>query len=328
MVDTSPYQRADRFIPSFPPVMFALLQLRNSPLVVAALRAGPRKLVMTALPADLRVRPFKADADVPRLVRLLHEAETVDHSGELISEEMVRLYLSALHHNPHTDRWVIEDPEDAGKLIAHAALYLPTETDDRRVADGMLVVHPAWRLKGLGTELFAWLEARLKGSGADTRLLRFYLDPMHEAAVAFARFYSLEPFEPDTYTEMRAVVSDIEKSVSLPEGFTLRSYRDVAHLPTLVEAFDRGHEGLHGHRHATEEDLKPRLAELDWDGNLLLFAPDGKVAGAVGAALEPGLPSATVSRRAALTVLESYLNTVHWSCTRRCCLRASPTRGS
>ncbi len=256
-------------------------------MVVAAITAGPRKIVMTALPFGMKVRPFEVEADVPLLVRLLQTAEAVDRSGQLITEEVVRLYLGALHHSPYTDRWVIEDPQDADTLIAHAALYLPTRDDDRRVTDGMLVVHPDWRLKGLGAELFTRLEARLQGSGVDTRLLRFYLDPALEAAVAFARSQGLEPFEPDTYTEMRAVVSEVDTPTSLPEGFTLRPYRAVDHLPTLVEALDQGYAGLHGHHRATAEDLEPRLAELDWDGHLLLFAPDGSVAGTVGAAFEP-----------------------------------------
>jgi len=242
---------------------------------------------MPALPPSLKVRPFEVSADVPRLVRLLDEAEAADNSGQLISEEVVRLYLSALHHNPDTDRWVIEDPQDADTLIAHAALNLPTEDDDRRVADGMLVVHPAWRLKGLGSEVFNWLEARLQKSGSNTQLLRFYLDPKLEAAVAFARSKAFEPSEPDTYTEMRAVVSEVDTHALLPEGFSLRSYHEVDDLPTLVEALNRGYEGIPGHRHTTEADFAPHLAQLDLKGLLLLFAPDGSVAGTGGAALNP-----------------------------------------
>jgi len=242
---------------------------------------------MPALPFGLKVRPFKMDADVPRLVRLLQEAEAVDRSGQLVSEEVVRLYLGAPHHDPETDRWVIEDPQDADRLIAHAALYLPTRDDDRRVADGMLVVRPAWRLRGLGTDLFARMERRLRTSGVDAGPLRFYLDPGLGAAVAFARSRGLEPFQPDTYTEMRAVVSEVDTQAPLPEGFVLRSYREVDHLPTLVEALNRGYAGLHGHNRTTEDAFEPHLSDLDRDGLLLLFAPDGRVAGIGGAKFDP-----------------------------------------
>lgn len=98
---------------------------------------------MSVLPYGLEVRPFSVGTGVPQLVRLLQAVEAVDRSGQLIAEEVVRLYLGALHHHPYTDRWVTEDPLDPDTLIAHAALYLLTADDDRRVADGMLVVHPA-----------------------------------------------------------------------------------------------------------------------------------------------------------------------------------------
>ena len=153
---------------------------------------------MTALPTGLTVRPFRLDADVPPLLQLLTEVEAID-KGELLSEEQMRLYLSLPTHNPETDRWVIEHPEDADTLIAHAELYLPSETDDRRVAYGTLVVHPQWRRQGLGSTLFSKIEERLAQSSV---ALRFYLDPRLEAAVTFAVKRGLEPNSADTYTEM------------------------------------------------------------------------------------------------------------------------------
>ena len=223
---------------------------------------------------------------MPRLVHLLQAAETADRSGQPTSEAFVRLYLDVPHHTPDTDRWVVEDPQDDDKLVAHAALYLPAMEDDRRVADGMLVVHPAWRLKGLGTDLLARLEARVHASGVDTRLLRFYLDPSLEAAVTIAHAKGFAPFKADTYTEMRAVLNEVDAQPSLPKGFTLRSYREVDNLPTLVEALNRGYAGLHGHHQTTEEAFGPYLSELDWDGCFLLFAPDGQIAGLGGAKVD------------------------------------------
>lgn len=234
-----------------------------------------------------KVRPFRLDTDVAPLLRLLAETETVDGSGEAPSEAELRVYLEVPQHNPATDRWVIEGPEGA-ELIAHAALNLPSDVDDRRVADGTLSVHPEWRRRGLGTLLFSSLETRLQKAN-DVERLRFYLDPRHQEAVAFAGARGLEPNPADAYTAMRATLADVTRTPILPEGFTLRSYREVDHLPTFVEASNRGFEGLYGHHRTTAEDFAPRLANLDPDGMLLLFAPDGGVAGVGGAELAADL---------------------------------------
>ena len=56
----------------------------------------------------------------------------------------------------------------------------------------------------------------------------------------------------------------------LSDSFTLRSYRDVDHLPTLVEALNRGFEGLLGHHRTTEAEFASRTSpELDWDGTFI-----------------------------------------------------------
>ncbi len=242
---------------------------------------------MTTLPTGLKVRSFRMDTDVSPLLHLLAEAEAVD-GGELLSEEQVRVYLSLPTHNPETDRWVIEHPEDEEVLIAHAELSLPSETDDRRVADGMMTVHPEWRRQGLGRVMFSHVEDRLE-QPQNIDELRFYLDLRHEGAVAFATSQEFEPNTADTYTEMHAVLEDVTAQPVFPEGFTLRSYREVDHLPTLIDVLNRGFEGLLGHHHSTETEFAPHLAELDQDGLFILFAPDGSAAGEVGGELAPDL---------------------------------------
>ena len=234
-----------------------------------------------------KVRLFRPDADVLPLVRLLAEIEAVDRSGEALTEAELRVYLDAPQHDPETDRWVVEHP-DGASLIAQAALYLPGEVDDRRVADGTLSVHPEWRRQGLGSDLFGCLEARLQRSD-DVEHLRFYLDPQLEGSASFAAARGLSANPADSYTALHAVLADVTEIPVLPEGFTLRSYSEVDHLPTLVEALNRSFDGLSGHHRTTESDFAPRLAELEPDGFFLLFAPDGGVAGTVSAELAPDL---------------------------------------
>lgn len=244
---------------------------------------------MTALPVSPKVRPFRLDTDVSPLLRLLAKAEEVDQTGELLSKAQSQLHLSVPHHDAGRDRWVIQHPDDPVTLIGHAALYLPNGSDDRRVADGMVVIHPEWRRQGLGTALFSQLEKRLREHTGDVESLRLYLDPRHQGAVAFATTRQLRVNPADTYTEMRAVLAEVKTQPILPEGFTLRSYREVNHLPTLVDVRNRGYEGIYGHHRSSEADFASRLDRFDLDGLLLLFAPDGNPIGTVEVSLAADL---------------------------------------
>ena len=53
---------------------------------------------------DPKVRSFRPDADVLPLVHLLAEIESVDKSGEALSEAELRAYLNVPQHDPETDQ--------------------------------------------------------------------------------------------------------------------------------------------------------------------------------------------------------------------------------
>lgn len=237
---------------------------------------------MPSSAAGPQVRALNLNTDVLPLLRLMQEVETVDQTGEPFSEAKLRLYLSAPEHNPETDRWVIEHPEHAATLIGHAALFLPSPADERRVADGAVLVHPAWRRRGLGTKLTAHLERRLQ-DGPNIRTFRAYLDPRHEGAKVFAGRWSLSPNLAGAYVRLSAELSKVALEPELPAGFTLRSHRAVNSLSTVVEAMNRSYEGLYGHRTTNEAEFAPLLAGMDEDGFFLLFDSAGRVAGAVSA---------------------------------------------
>lgn len=52
---------------------------------------------------------------------------------------------------------------------------------------------------------------------------------------------------------------------------------------------NRSYAGLYGHRTTSEDAFAPLFATFDWDGFLLLFGPDGRVAGTVSAEVAPDL---------------------------------------
>ena len=238
------------------------------------------------------VRAFRRDTDVSPLLQLLQDVEAFDKTGERWSSEKLELYLSAPEHNPETDRWVVAHPDDAAKHIGHAVLYLPGRADDRRVADGMVVIHPAWRRRGLASKLAAHLQKRLR-EGQNILSFRVYLDPRQKGPKAFVARWGLGPNPADSYRLMRGNIADVNLKFSLSEGFTLHSYSDIQHPATVVEAMNRSYAGLYGHRMTSEAAFTPILEMFDWDGFFLLFDARGRVAGTVSAEAAPDLTEAT-----------------------------------
>ena len=96
-------------------------------------------------------RHFDVQRDFASLVTLLNEVEQVDHDGEDVSEAMLREQLTWPGHDPALDRWVAT-PGDSGQLVGYGTMF---KSPNDEHADVYIVVHPAWRRRGIGSELLA-----------------------------------------------------------------------------------------------------------------------------------------------------------------------------
>lgn len=98
-------------------------------------------------------RHFNSETDIPRLARLLTEAELLDASGEDISEATLREQLTWPGHDPSQDRWIVDmqSPFDTDPLLIGFASVLKVPQNVH--ADITVVVHPQWRREGIGSEL-------------------------------------------------------------------------------------------------------------------------------------------------------------------------------
>lgn len=232
---------------------------------------------MTESQSDQRwpIRPFDVESDIPRLVWLLTTAESIDQSGEDISEENLRAQLTVPHHNPALDRWVIEHPHHQDDLIGHSVVWSASTADGVRVVEVSIVIHPEWRRQGLGTELLTRSIARAQT--LEAVLMRLYADTRDHATTAFLTKHHFQPVS--AYTEMGAAIDIIGETANLTSGYSIRSYRDVQQIQALVDGFNQGFAGLWGHHIVTEADVTQALPSLTWEGVFLLFAPDGTVAG-------------------------------------------------
>jgi ribosomal protein S18 acetylase RimI-like enzyme len=147
--------------------------------------------------APVLVRPFAPDADLPLLVRLRAEAESIDQSGEDVGEEALCAQLAWPGHDPARDRWVAVPRDDADRLVGCALVWKPpadrcAELDERLSARrGQPTGHldapgivPALRDKGLHRPLLLaalrWLRTRqpaafeLESWGDSAQILALY----------------------------------------------------------------------------------------------------------------------------------------------------------
>ncbi len=221
---------------------------------------------------QLRFRHFDLTSDISRLANLLAEVEAVDHSGEDISEEALKAQLEWPGHDPVQDRWVVESTGEPDKVIAFCVLW---KTPTNRHADITAAVHPAWRQRGIGSELLYYTLKRANELGASEVLA--YADVKHEAANTFLRESRFVPVALNT-----AMYLSIEVPVEVPTwpaGYQVRRYSDVQDFPALLRAFNHCFEGLWGHHHLSEQELRDWLPSIDLDGTFLLYAPNEDVVG-------------------------------------------------
>ena len=232
------------------------------------------------------VRPFIQGRDLAGLVQLRIDIENFDHAGNDLSEAAVIETLNWPGHDPQKDRWVIEKPGGHGELFGHA--WARAQSPERTVV--YVAIHPDWRRKGLGSTLLERMLTRAVEMGATH--VTAAADIKNKGADAFLLRNGFQHAGNNRF--MRAPAGIPLSEPHWPDGYTVRSYTEVQNLSTLVEAFNRCYGDMWGHRENTKgamneeylaERMKKNPQHYNPDGLLIVFAPDGEVAGVCVAVL-------------------------------------------
>lgn len=220
----------------------------------------------------LPFRTYDPAADLPRLLRLRQASETADQDLTPNPEETLRAQLSLPGHDPARDRRVVPDPADPDELIAYNLVYLPPA---EQTAQANVLVHPAWRQKGIGSALLQQAIEHARTLGASR--ISLYANARHPASAAFLRQHGFSPA--GAYTELRAAGDLSLPPIVFPYGYQLRTYAQVNDLATLTQAMNEAYQFLPGHHIVSQEQMAEWLPAFDPHGLFLVFSEKNRPVG-------------------------------------------------
>lgn len=216
------------------------------------------------------ILPMLSPQDVSAVSELVSAATEADGLPPLSEHVMLHLPRAAPGPDRHLLAFVTQNG-GAEQLAAYAHL---DPTDIVQGASAEVVVHPELRGRGIGRLVVQ----HLQDQSADGRL-RLWAHGRQSPARALAQ--ALGFVSSRELWQMRRSLRAALPALTLPEGFTLRTFRpgqdDDAWLAVNAAAFaDHPEQGAW-----TRQDLEHRMAE-DWfdpAGFLVLDAPDSTMAG-------------------------------------------------
>jgi mycothiol synthase len=212
--------------------------------------------------------------DIPRSVQLINEIEAVDQIGWGTTEEELRADLTSPNYDVNQDGWIVEEPGRPDRLIAEGWSVRIVNTERAWIGAR---VHPAWRRRGLGSELLRRALARAAEQGA--RYVDGDATGADTPAHAFLREHGFAPTK--TWVEMRCPADRALDAPVWPAGYQVRPYSEVQDAAMLTDALNRGFIGHWENRERTVDEITHRLEgpSARPEGIFLAFGPAGDVAG-------------------------------------------------
>jgi mycothiol synthase len=221
--------------------------------------------------SNLVFRRLDLPNDLIALAGLLNDVEEADQTGEQVAEDTLREQLTWSGQDPALNSWVVVTPDDSS-LIGYGMIQKTAHDPN---ADVYVAVHPSWKRQGIGSQLFTRLLAR--ASELQARALRAYVHVQNEGAKSFVG--AQEFAEVSTFTRFSLTGMPRFPALSLPAGFSVRSYDQIERVDLYTDALNRSYAGYWGHLQTTPEELAEFIRHLNPAGIFLLFAPSGAIAG-------------------------------------------------
>lgn len=231
-------------------------------------------------PDQVFFRPFSPEDDIPRLLRLRLAVEAEDHEGADNTEETLRFQLALPGHDPIQDRMVAAAAADPDSLLGYNLVWLPP---GEQTAQANVIVHPAWRRRGIGSDLMEQAFARMRQLGAAQ--VRVHAPHQHPAAGAFLKAHGFRPA--GAYTEMRAPTDRRLPPTVWPYGYQVRTYAEVQDLAILTQLMNECYHDLPGHHPVSQEQMAEWLPQFTPEGLFLLFSEKNRPVGIIRVELSP-----------------------------------------
>jgi mycothiol synthase len=223
---------------------------------------------------SMNIRRYSAvdPDDLPALARLLAATPEIADAGEEIGEDALRAQYDWPGHQATRDRWVAEAPGQPGALAGYASIFQFPSTPR---ADLLIAVHPAWRRRGLGSELLRRALADARAKGAENAAC--YLGDADGGATIFATAHGFTPVA--AYTRLTAPGGATFPAPVFPDDYTIRACQGEEDFARFIESANTCYAGLWGHNTLNAEDGRGWFDALDPAGICFLFAPDGALVG-------------------------------------------------
>jgi ribosomal protein S18 acetylase RimI-like enzyme len=234
---------------------------------------------LPALDAPFHIRPFQPDTDFPPLMALLAAIEAVDRSGEVTTEAEQREQLTWPGHDLTQDRWVVVAQDAPGILLGWGDSWRMTGNS---YADISVAVHPAYRRRGFGRALLAYVLDRAGRQGATT--VGVYVDAGHMAA---QRFLAQHGFQHQSAFVMLHMAQTTQQQLQLPAGYSIYAADQRTDAQTLAAILNASYGDRFGHKIVGAEQVQKMLASVPPEQWLLLAAPDQAIIGVCRIRLMP-----------------------------------------
>lgn len=222
----------------------------------------------------LSFRHFEGESDYPKMIKVVEaslDADKIERANTL--EELANNYAHLTNSDPYQDMIFAEVD---GEVIGYARGWWQDETNGPLIYGSVGFLTPAWRRKGIGSRMLAWVEDRLReiASSHAAEREKCFQNFTGEVQVGLIAMLEKNGYQPVRYFyEMVRPTLDHIPDFPLPQGLEVRAVLPE-HYRAIWDADMEAFLDHWGFSAPSEEDyqgwltgntFQPHLWKIAWD---------------------------------------------------------------